>query len=251
MPVIFLGHGSPLNAIEDNAFTRSLADLGRSLPRPAAIAVVSAHWLTRGAHVLCTTRPRTIHDFYGFPAELYAVEYPAPGGLDAARAASGMLEAVCDSAWGLDHASWAVLRHVFPDADVPVFEISMDVREHPLKHVELARRLAGLRERGVMIVGSGNVVHNLMAVRWEKDAAPFDWALEFDAWVRDRLLEGDLGALADYERLGRVAELAVPTNDHYLPMLYAAALRRDGEPMRFSYESVDMGSVSMRCAVIG
>lgn len=251
MPVLFIGHGSPGNALLDNAFTRSLAALGADVPRPSAIVVVSAHWLTRGPRVLCTARPRTLHDFYGFAPELYAVEYPAPGALEIARATAALIGVPCDSAWGLDHASWAVLRHIFPDADVPVFEISLDATAYPASHAEFARLLAPLRERGVLVVGSGNIVHNIGAMRWEDDAAPYDWAIEFDAWARGRLVAADIDALIDYEELGEVAELAVPTNEHYVPLLYVAALRRDGEPLAFTYEGIDLGSVSMRCVRVG
>ncbi|MDO8963492.1 MAG: 4,5-DOPA dioxygenase extradiol [Coriobacteriia bacterium] len=251
MPALFLGHGSPMNAVETNPFTESLTALASSMPRPAAIMVVSAHWLTRGVHVLCSRTPRTIHDFYGFPDDLYAIEYPAPGGLEFARAAGELLAAPCDAAWGLDHASWAVLRHMFPDADVPVFELSLDVTASTREHFELGRRLAPLRDRGVLVVGSGNLVHNLHLVRWEEHAEPYDWAVEFDRWARDRLLDGDDAALVDYESAGPIAELAVPTNDHYLPLLYATALRREGEPLSFTYEGIEMGSVSMRGVRIG
>lgn len=251
MPVVFIGHGSPTNALADNAFTRSLAELGSALPRPNAVLVVSAHWLTRGTRVLCVRAPRTIHDFYGFPEDLYAIEYPAPGGVEVARAAAEQVGAECDSAWGLDHASWAVLRHVYPGADVPVFELSLDASASPRAHYELAKLLAPLRERGVLVVGSGNVVHNLRAVDWDSGAEPHAWAVEFDRWVADRLEAGDDEALVGYEALGRLADLAVPTNEHYLPMLYAAALRTPGEPLAFTYEGIDLASVSMRCLRIG
>lgn len=252
MPALFLGHGSPENAVADNAFTESLSALGRDLPRPAAILVVSAHWLTHGTRVLCVREPRTIHDFYGFPPELYAIEYPAPGGVEYARAARETLgDAACDSAWGLDHASWAVLRHAYPHADVPVFELSLDLTAPPQAHYDLARRLAPLRDRGVLVVGSGNVVHNLRAVVWDDGAPAYDWAVEFDRWVAERLLDGDDAALVGYESLGAVADLAVPTNEHYLPLLYAAALRDAGEPLTFTHEGIDLGSVSMRCVRIG
>jgi 4,5-DOPA dioxygenase extradiol len=251
MPVLFLGHGSPENAVADNAFTRSLVALGDALPRPAAVLVISAHWLTRGTRVLCVREPRTIHDFYGFPPELYALSYPAPGGIEYARAAGEAVGVGCDGAWGLDHASWAVLRHVYPDADVPVFELSLDVTASPAEHYEIGRCLADLRDRGVLVVGSGNIVHNLGAVVWDDEAAPYEWAVEFDEWVRDRLVEGDDEALVGYGSLGLSADLAVPTDEHYVPLLYAAALRRGGEPLTFTHEGIDLGSVSMRCLRIG
>jgi 4,5-DOPA dioxygenase extradiol len=251
MPLLFLGHGSPANALQDNAFTRSLAALGAVLPKPKAVLCVSAHWLTRGTRVLCLPRPRTIHDFYGFPDDLYAVEYPAPGAPELAREVAELTGASCDGAWGFDHASWAVLRHVFPAADVPLIELSLDVLMGPRDHYDLAGALAPLRDRGVLIVGSGNIVHNLPAIVWADEAPPYPWALAFDAWVRDRLLDGDDEALCSYEALGGLADDAVPTNEHYLPLLYAAALRRDGEGVSFTHEGIEMGSVSMRCARIG
>lgn len=251
MPALFLGHGSPENALADNSFTRHLAALGGAMPRPAAVLVVSAHWLTRGTRVLCVREPRTVHDFYGFPRELYEVTYPAPGGLEFARAATEVTGTDCDGAWGLDHASWAVLRHMYPDADVPVFELSLDVTAAPHVHYELAKRLAPLRERGVLVVGSGNIVHNLGTVIWDGQADAYEWAVEFDAWAADRLEAGDDAALVGYHSLGHTADLAVPTNEHYLPLLYAAALRHDDEPIVFTHEGIEMGSVSMRCLRIG
>lgn len=247
MPVLFIGHGSPMNALADNAFTRSLRQVGVDMPRPSAVLVVSAHWLTHGTRVLCARSPRTIHDFYGFPPELYALDYPAEGGISFARAAARALGAPCDDTWGLDHAAWAVMRHMFPDADIPVFEVSLDMGLDPEEHHELAARLAPLRDRGVLVVGSGNVVHNLGAMRWDEGAEPFDWAVAFDAWVRDRLIDDDTAALLAYEETGRIAELAVPTNEHYLPFLYAAALRDPGDELDFTYEGIDLASVSMRC----
>ena len=250
MPVLFLGHGSPTNALEDNAFTRGLAELGAALPRPVAVLCVSAHWLTRGTRVLCLPRPRTLHDFYGFPDDLYRVEYPAPGAPEIAREVAALAGASCDGAWGFDHASWAVLRHVFPLADVPLIELSLDVLMGPLDHYDLARALAPLRDQGVMIVGSGNIVHNLGAVDWSPGAEPYPWAVAFDEWVRGRFLAGDDEALCAYEDVD-FADDAVPTNDHYLPLLYTAALRREGEKVEFTHEGIEMGSVSMRCARVG
>ena len=251
MPALFVGHGSPENALADNAYTRALRALGSELPRPAAVLVVSAHWLTRGVGVLGVAKPRTIHDFYGFPRPLYEIEYPAAGSPACAAAVAELTGATLDDSWGLDHASWAVLRHVFPDADVPTLELSLDPRMSSEAHVALARRLRPLRDRGVLVVGSGNCVHNLRAIDWSDDAEPFDWAVEFDAWVAERLESGDTDALAGYESLGRLAQLAAPTNDHYLPLLYAAALRDEGEPLGYVHEGIDNGSISMRCVKVG
>jgi 4,5-DOPA dioxygenase extradiol len=240
-----------MNVVEDNAFTRSLVTLGRDLPRPAAILVVSAHWLTRGTRTTCIPNPRTIHDFMGFPPELYAMRYPAPGASALAREIAEMAGGACDDTWGFDHASWAILHHMYPEADVPLIELSLDAMATPAEHFEIGARLASLRDRGVLIVGSGNIVHNLRAVRWDEGAEAYPWAIEFDEFVRDRLEARDDEALIDYEQLGDVATLAVPTNEHYLPLLYAAALRRDGETLAFTHVGVDMGSVSMRCVRFG
>jgi 4,5-DOPA dioxygenase extradiol len=251
MPALFVGHGSPTNALADNGYTRSLRALGDELPRPAAVLVVSAHWLTRGVRVLRAERPRTMHDFYGFPEPLYEIEYPAPGSPECAEAVADLVGAIADDTWGFDHASWSVLRHVFPHADVPMLELSLDPRMPSERHLELAQRLRPLRERGVLVVGSGNIVHNLSAVVWDEQAEPFDWAVEFDAWAAAMLEAGDLGALTGYASLGNIAQLAAPTNDHYLPLLYAAGLREDGEPLVFTHVGIDYGSVSMRCLRIG
>ena len=252
LPALFLGHGSPMNALADNEFPRALGRLAAELPRPEAVLVVSAHWLTRGTHVLSAAEPRTIHDFGGFPPELYAVDYPAPGSPEKARLVKELLpEAVLDDTWGLDHASWAVLRHMWPVADVPVFELSLDVTAPPERHWEMGQRLTPLRDQGVLVVGSGNIVHSFAGIDWEPGAAPHPWAVEFDAWVADALIRGDGPALVDYEAAGRAARLSVPTNDHYLPLLYAAAMASPGERVTFPYTGIEMASMSMRCVRFG
>lgn len=246
MPILFIGHGSPMNAIEDNPFSRSLVRLAAELPRPRAIVCVSAHWQTRGTRVTGDAHPRTIHDFGGFPQELYDVRYPAPGDPELAREAAGLTGAVIDDSWGFDHGSWSVIRRMYPEADVPMVELSLDAGASPAEHYGIGRRLAPLRDDGVLIVGSGNLVHNLMAIRWEDGARPYPWAVEFDEWVRDRLLAHDDAALIDYLSLGDTARHAHPSNEHYLPLLYAAALRREGEQVSFFHEGIEMGSLSMR-----
>ncbi len=251
MPALFIGHGSPMNAIEDNPFSRSLIRLVRDLPRPRAVLVVSAHWRAHGTRVTGDASPRTIHDFGGFPQELYDIRYPAPGDPTLAQEIAGLVGGVTDSSWGFDHGAWAVIRRMYPEADVPMLELSLDADASPEQHFAIGRLLAPLRDRGVLIVGSGNIVHNLMAVRWEDDAEPYPWAIEFDAWVRDRLLAADADALIGYRSLGRVAQLAHPTDEHYLPLLYAAALRREGEQLAFFHEGIEMGSMSMRGVRIG
>lgn len=261
MPALFVGHGSPMNIIMDNPFTQSLSDWGRRLPRPSAILVVSAHWMTEGTFVATTGEPRTIHDFYGFPRELYKVEYPAPGAPEAAELAAAAIRSAAvgrDAEWGLDHGAWSVLRHLFPAADVPVFQLSLDYSFHdprpkPLSyHYELARELAALRRRGVLIIGSGNIVHNLSLIDFsEMDSQPYPWAVEFDEAVKARLVAGDDAALIDYMGLSAHAGLAVPTLDHYLPFIYVAALREKGEGLSFIYEGIQNASISMRCFQLG
>lgn len=260
MPALFIGHGSPMNALMDNEFTRSLANLGRTLPRPKAIMVVSAHWLTQGGtYVTCMQRQRTIHDFYGFPEELYTVNYPSPGAPAYAervvQLSNGQVR--CDNDWGLDHASWSVLRHMYPEADIPVFEMSLDYsfnewQPKPLEyHYKLASRLLELRTMGVMIMGSGNIVHNLRVIDFEHvDAKPYDWAIEFDEKVKSDLVHGNHNALLNWENNGKAA-YAVPTLDHYLPMIYVVATRDKNEPLTFTYEGFQNRSISMRCFRIG
>lgn len=261
MPVLFIGHGSPMNIILQNGFTDSLAKWGKQLPRPRAIVVISAHYLTDGTYVTCMEQPKTIYDFYGFPDELYQVEYPSPGSPPAARllresVTSAQIE--CDQEWGLDHASWAVLKHMYPEADIPVVEMSLDYSPnnewHPksLKHYyDLASELAPLRERGILIIGSGNIVHNLRLIDPNMDAAPYDWAVEFDEKVKQDLVNKNNDDLLNCKNAGRTASLAVPTLDHYLPMIYAIALREKDDTLQFIYEGMQHGSVSMRSFQIG
>jgi 4,5-DOPA dioxygenase extradiol len=252
MPALFLAHGNPMHAITDDEFTRALTRLAADLPRPAAILVVSAHWLTASTKVLSAPHPRTIHDFGGFPQELYDVQYPAPGSPAlAARVHELLPDAVPAQDWGLDHASWAVLRHMWPDADVPVVELSLDMTATPERHWELARALAPLRDEGVLVIGSGNIVHSFAGISWDEDAAPRPWALEFDAWIADALLRRDTGALVDFNCAGPSAALAVPTLDHYLPMLYAAAISDDRDEVGFPHKGIEMASMSMRCVRFG
>jgi 4,5-DOPA dioxygenase extradiol len=260
MPALFIGHGSPMNTVKDNEFTKSLANLGRTLPKPKAIMVVSAHWLTQGTYVTCTRKPQTIHDFYGFPEELYTIDYPSPGAPDYARSVTQLSNGQirCDNDWGLDHASWAVLRHIYPEADIPVFEMSLDYsfnewQPKPLEyHYKLAYRLRELRTKGVLIMGSGNIVHNLRVVDFEHvDAKPYDWAVEFDEKVRSDLIRENHEALLNCEKGCEATPYAVPTLDHYLPMIYVVATRAKNERVAFTYEGFQNRSVSMRCFRIG
>ncbi len=257
MTALFVGHGSPLNAILDTPYTRSLRDLSLRLPRPEAVCVVSAHWQTAGTRVSCQGRLGQIHDFYGFPRELYEIQYAPPGHTALARRAvaalGGDAEGVsCDDSWGHDHAGWTVLMHLFPQADMPTFFISMDMAAPPARHAELGARLAPLRDEGVLVLGSGNGVHNLAAADLgDMDAEPDPRGVRFDAHVRDALLAGDLDALVDFSRWGPDAVYSVPTLDHYLPLLWVAALREAGEPVTFPCETFQNRSVSMRSVLVG
>jgi len=249
MPAIFFGHGNPMNALDRNDYTKGWAAIGARIQRPRAVLAISAHWYIRNTLVTAMPVPRTIHDFGGFPTELYQVQYPAPGDLALASRVQTLLDPIPvgrDEQWGLDHGTWAVLCHVFPRADVPVVQLSIDKTQPAAFHYEIGKRLAPLREEGILIVGSGNLVHNLHAYAWGRHAAdPFDWAVRFEKRVRELLTTGDDGPLVSYETLGLDAMLSVPTPDHYLPLLYVIALRRKGEGISFPVEGVDGGSVSM------
>ena len=249
MPTFFFGHGNPMNAIQVNAYTKGWAAIGSQMPRPKAVIAISAHWYFPGTSVTAMSAPRTIHDFGGFPSKLYRVEYPAPGDPALAGRVQNLLEpipVVRDEQWGLDHGTWAVLRHVFPRADVPVVQLSIDKTRPAAFHYEIGRRLAPLRDEGILIAGSGNLVHNLHAYAWGQHAVePFDWAVRFEGKVRELLAAANDAPLIAYETLGHDAMFSVPTPDHYLPLLHVIALRRKGEQVSFPIEGVDGGSVSM------
>lgn len=246
-PVLFLAHGDPMNALRDNAFTRALVALGKGLRRPDAVVVYSAHWLTRGVRVGAAALPATIHDFGGFPEELYRERYPAPGDPRLAQEIAGMLPgAVLDAGRGLDHGVWSVLKFLFPGADVPVVPISMDVNSTVGGLLEQGRALRSLRERNVLLVGSGNIVHNVGMYFTGKGDEPFPWATEFDAFVERALLEGDIEGLAGFERTGALARQAHPTIDHLLPLFPCLGAVARGESMAFPYREV-VRSLSMRC----
>lgn len=257
MPVVFVGHGSPMNAIEDNAWSRGFAALGQTLPRPRAILCVSAHWFVDGILLTENAQPRTIHDFGGFPRALYEIEYPARGAVDLARRVRDLLDehdAKLSSDWGLDHGTWSVLRHMYPEADVPVIQLSLDRRLDPRRHFELGRSLAPLRDDGVLIVGSGNIVHNLRDAITRRSQGREDtpeWAASFDAEVVARLEQRDHAGLASLWPGADTARMAHPSPDHWLPLLYVAAASLDGDELRFPTEGFDLGSVSMRSASFG
>jgi 4,5-DOPA dioxygenase extradiol len=252
MPVLFIGHGSPMNAIEDNEFSEAWIELGKTLPKPKAIICISAHWQTIDTQVTAMEWPKTIHDFQGFPRELFEMEYKAPGApalANIARQTIHKAQLSLNFDWGLDHGAWSVLCRLFPDAKVPVIQLSMDKTKGPLYHYELSKELYALRNKGVLIIGSGNIVHNLRTMVW-KDKA-YDWAVEFDEKIKQSILAGDHKTIIDYTKLGQAAELAVPTNEHFLPLLYALALKDENDEIAFFTEKVTLGSMSMRSVKIG
>lgn len=255
MPAIFFGHGNPMNALAVNEWTERWAQIGRDIPRPQAIVCVSAHWYPPATLISVQERPRTIHDFGGFPPRLYQFQYPAPGAPDLARRVHSLLgdfNAQLDEQWGLDHGTWSVFCHVFPDAGVPIIQLSMDETQPAEVHYEIGRRLAPLRDEGVLVAGSGNLVHNLHAYSWGHHATgPYDWAIRFETLARDLIANRDHDPLIRYESLGRDAMLAAPTPDHYLPLLYVLATQQEGERVTFPVEGVDGGSVSMLTVQIG
>jgi 4,5-DOPA dioxygenase extradiol len=255
MPAIFFGHGNPLNALARNEYTEAWARMGASIPRPRAILCVSAHWYLPGTAVTAMAQPRTIHDFGGFPPELYRVEYPAPGAPDLALRVQELLQPISvrlDHEWGLDHGTWSVLCHVFPDADIPVVQLSIDETKPAAFHYEVGRQLAPLRDEGVLVIGSGNLVHNLHAYAWGRHPVePLDWALRFEAQAREFMTNEQDKALVAYETLGPDALLSAPTPDHYLPLLYILGTCRNGDQVTFPVSGFDGGSISMLSVQLG
>lgn len=251
MPVLFLGHGSPMNAIEENEFVRGFRNAGKSIPKPAAILCISAHWETRGTFVTAMERPQTIHDFGGFPQELYEVQYPAPGSPELARETKALIkkaEVGLDSTWGLDHGTWSVIRHLYPDADVPVIQMSLDYYQDPQYHYDLAKELASLRSRGVLIVGSGNMVHNLRMIAWDKlntDDYGYDWAMEARERMNNFILSDDHHSLINYKSQGKAFQLSIPTPEHFLPLLYVLALKDGHEQVTLFNDKAVAGSLTM------
>ena len=252
MPALFVGHGNPMNAILENDITRGWQKMAEGL-RPSAILCISAHWETVGTKVTMTPKPATIHDFGGFPSELYAVQYPAPGAPELGnKIIEGMKPATVleDHEWGLDHGAWSVIKHMFPAADIPVLQLSLDRKRSVEEHYELARQLAFLRKHGVLIVGSGNIVHNLRQAKWDSDD-PYDWAIEFDQQVKQLIMDGNHAKLIRSERMNRSANLSIPTREHYLPLLYVLALQDKEEKISFFNETILMGSMGMRSFLVG
>jgi 4,5-DOPA dioxygenase extradiol len=276
MPTLFIGHGSPMNGIEDNDFSRRWAEMGRRIPKPSAVLCISAHWFTRGTRLTAMEAPRTIHDFYGFPPALYDVRYPAPGSPALAAETAGLLAAetagspaagaagspaagpsrplaaaTLDHDWGLDHGTWTVVRHMYPEADIPMVQLSIDHTQGPARHLELGRELAALRRKGVLIIGSGNMVHNLGMMNWDMPEGAYDWAAIAQERFRDLIEKGDADALAHYDRLGPEVRLAIPTPEHYLPLLYVMGLRLPQDNLEIFNDRTVVGSVSMTSLQLG
>nr|WP_262906075.1 4,5-DOPA dioxygenase extradiol [Sphingobacterium sp. FBM7-1] len=256
MPALFLGHGSPMNAIEENEFVEGFRKIAAEIPKPSAILCVSAHWETRGTFVTAMENPPTIHDFGGFPRELFAVEYPAMGSPDLAYEAKSIItktEVGLDDKWGLDHGAWSVIRHMYPEADIPVIQLSLDYYQNAQYHYELARELRSLREKGVLIIGSGNMVHNLRMVAWQQlnDTFGFDWAIEANEKMKHFILNDDHKSLIDYDKQGKAFDLAIPTPEHYMPLLYALAVKDQREQATLFNDKAVGGSLTMTSLKIG
>lgn len=257
MPVLFLGHGSPMNAIEENQFVQGFRDISKKIPKPNAILCVSAHWFTEGTFVTAMDMPKTIHDFYGFPKELFDVEYPAPGYPELARETAELLAPVLveeDHNWGLDHGAWSVIRHMYPEANIPVIQMSIDYRKPPQYHFELAEKLSKLREKGILIIGSGNIVHNLRMIDWKNIntvGAGWDWAIEAREKTNNWLLDGNFQYLIDYQKQGTSLQYAVPSPDHYLPLIYTLGLKEKSEKISLFNDELIGGSLSMTSVRIG
>lgn len=251
LPVLFMGHGSPMNAIEENEFVQGFRKMGQSIAKPNAILCISAHWETKGTYVTAMEKPRTIHDFGGFPQALFDVQYPAPGNPALASETAAMVKKTTvglDERWGLDHGCWSVVKHLYPAADVPVLQLSLDYTQPPQYHYELAKELAGLRKKGVLITGSGNMVHNLGMIAWDKmntDNYGYDWAIEASAKMKKFILDGDHQSLIDYRSGGKAFDLAIPSPEHYLPLLYSLALQEKNEQINFFNDKAVAGSLTM------
>ncbi|WP_316750253.1 4,5-DOPA dioxygenase extradiol [Pedobacter gandavensis] len=255
MPVLFMGHGSPMNGIEDNEFSAKWAEMAQDIPVPTAVIVVSAHWFTKGTHLTAMDFPTTIHDFGGFPQALFDVDYPAPGSPDLAIAAQKLITSVevgLDHDWGLDHGAWTVLRHMYPQANVPVVQLSIDYTKDARFHYELAKELYELRKKGVLILGSGNMVHNLRMMSWEMiNGGGYDWALEINDQFKRLILSNEHQPLQAYQTLGKAAMLAIPTPEHYLPLMYTLGLKNDREPVSLFNDKAVAGSLTMTSVRIG
>lgn len=256
MPVLFLGHGSPMNAIEDNEFVTGFRNMAKGIPKPNAILCVSAHWETRGTFVTAMQNPPTIHDFGGFPKALFDVQYPAPGSPALAQQTKSLItttEVGLDDKWGLDHGAWSVIKHLYPHADIPVIQMSIDYSQTPQYHYELAQQIKSLREKGVLIIGSGNIVHNLGKVEWSRlhEIFGYDWAIEANEQMKKFILDGNHKELINFRAQGKAFDLAIPTPEHYLPLLYALALQDSNEEVKFFNDKAVAGALTMTSLQIG
>lgn len=257
MPILFIGHGSPMNGIEDNEFSNRWKAMAKEIPTPKAVLVVSAHWFTKGTSITAMDFPKTIHDFGGFPDALFQVQYPAPGNAALAKETASMIQTThveLDHDWGLDHGTWTVIRHMYPEATIPVLQLSIDYSKDPSFHYALAKELYHLRKKGVLIIGSGNMVHNLRMVAWDKLEGPaygYDWALQMNQTFKDLILNKEHELLIHYNRLGKEAKLAIPTPEHYLPLLYTLGLQSKDDTVSFFNDKPVGGSLTMTSVKIG
>lgn len=257
MPVLFLGHGSPMNAIEENEFVKGFRTVAKSIPKPKAILCVSAHWFTKGTKVTAMKMPKTIHDFGGFPQELFQVQYPAPGNPELARETAQLLQPThveLDEKWGLDHGAWSVIKHLYPNADIPVIQLSIDYSKPASFHFDLVKQLDGLRNKGILIIGSGNIVHNLGMIDWKnmnKVDYGYDWAIEVRAKINQYILDGNYKPLIEYQKQGKAFDLAIPSPDHYLPLIYALGLKSEKDNLSFFNDQLLAGSLSMTSLKLG
>lgn len=250
MPVLFLGHGNPMNAIAENEFVQGFRDLSETIPTPSAILCVSAHWETRGTYITAVEKPKTIHDFGGFPQELFDVQYPAPGSPELANKTKSLItknSVALDYNWGLDHGAWTVIKHLYPKANIPIVQLSLDYYQNPQQHYDLAKELKPLRDKGVLIIGSGNIVHNLSLTNWRRldETIGYDWAIEANEGIKELILKNDYQALINYKNLGKAVQLSIPTPEHFLPLLYALALKEEKEQITILNDKLLAGSLSM------
>lgn len=253
LPAFFIAHGSPMNAIEDNAHSQMLKNLGNVIKRPEAIMVISAHWNTKGTFITYVDKPKQIYDFYGFPEELYNLKYNPEGGKAYADIVLSELKDIdikTTDQWGLDHGAWCILTHMYPNADIPVFQLSINALGDEEYHLKLGKKLTKLREKGILIIGSGNIVHNLREINFEEYAKPYSWAVEFDKYIADAITNRDNEKLIEYKGVGEAARLSLPTNEHYLPLLYIMGMLQEDDEVKFIYEGIELGSLSMRSVVI-
>ncbi len=257
LPTLFIGHGSPMNGIENNEFSQTWKNFGKEIPKPKAVLVISAHWLTNGTKITAMENPKTIHDFGGFPQALFDVQYPAKGDPKLAIETSKLITSTqveLDHEWGLDHGTWTVVKHMYPDADIPVLQLSIDFNKPAQYHYDLAKQLASLRKKGVLLIGSGNMVHNLRMIAWDKlneSNYGYDWAIEMNSIFKDKIQSGDVKSLIAYEKLGTAAQLAIPTPDHYFPLLYNLGLQDENDAIRFFNDKSVGGSLTMTSVKIG